>query len=59
MDALDARRPRQKLGKKEKIAYAKEKAAEDLLVPPKAGLASFLTDPTLLPKRPPQRKAAP
>jgi hypothetical protein len=56
MDALDARRPRQKMGKKERQAYAKEKAMEELVQPPKAPLAPWLSDPSLLPKKPPGRK---
>jgi hypothetical protein len=56
MDALDARRPRQKMGKKAKIAYAKDKAMEELLQPAKNQLPAWLSDPSLLPKKPPGRK---
>jgi hypothetical protein len=47
---------RQKLGKKEKQAYAKEKHLEELLVPPSRPLAPELSNPALLPKRPPGRR---
>jgi hypothetical protein len=56
MDALDAPRPRQKWGKAQKRAYAKEKAMEDLLLPPKNPPPAWLSDPSLLPKHPPGRK---
>lgn len=56
MDALDARRPRQKMGKKQKQAYAKEKAMEELLLPSKTPPPAWLSDPSLLPKKPPGRK---
>lgn len=54
-DALDQRRPRQKMGKKEKQAYAREKHIEDLLQPPKNPPPDWLNDPSLLPKKPPGR----
>jgi hypothetical protein len=56
MDALDARRPKQKLGKKQKQQFAQEKALEELLVPPSKPLAPWLSDPSLLPKKPPGRR---
>jgi hypothetical protein len=56
-DALDQGRPRQKFSKKQKAEYAREKHMEALLEPPKLGLASFLVNPALLPKKPPPRKA--
>jgi len=52
-DALDTPRPRQRLGKKARQEYARSKAVEDLLIPPKQPLAAWLNDPSLLPKRPP------
>ena len=55
-DALDQYRGRQKMGKKEKQAYAKEKAMEELVKPPKNPPPSWLNDPNLLPKKPPGRK---
>ena len=54
-DALDRPRPRGKLSKAAKRTYAQEKCAEELLIPPKGGLAPFLLDPSILPKRPPRR----
>jgi hypothetical protein len=56
MDALDARRPKQKMGKKQKQEYAKEKEMERLMEPPSKPLAAWLSDPSLLPKKPPGRK---
>ena len=56
VDALDRTgggKPR--FSKKEKRAYAKKMQAEELVMPPKNGLAPFLADPSLLPKRPPSR----
>ena len=44
-----------KWGKAQKRAYAKEKAAEELIAPPKNPPAAWLSDPSLLPKRPPAR----
>ena len=55
MDALDGPRLKQKWGKKEKQAYAKEKAMEELLTPPKNPPPPWLSDPKLLPKKPPQK----
>jgi hypothetical protein len=53
-DALDAPRARGgRFGKREKRAYAKEKAAEELLLPPKEPPPPWLSDPSLLPKKPP------
>jgi hypothetical protein len=49
-DALDQRRPRQKLGKAEKAAYARKMFEEDLLRPPKNPIK-----PLVLPKKPPHR----
>jgi hypothetical protein len=54
MDALDRPRPRQKWSKKQKQAYAKEKAMEELLSPPKNPPPAWLENPDLLPKKPPQ-----
>lgn len=56
MDALDARRPKQQWSKKEKQAYAKEKAMEELVAPPKNPPPAWLSDPSLLPKKPPGRR---
>jgi hypothetical protein len=56
MDALDARRPRQQMSKKEKQAYAKEKAMEELVTPPKNPPPAWLSNPALLPKKPPGRR---
>jgi hypothetical protein len=55
-DALDRPRGKQGFGKAQKRAYAKEKQMEELLMPPKNGLAEFLTNPALLPKKPPSRR---
>ena len=55
-DALDRPRPRGKMGKKAKQAYAREKAAEELLLPPKTPPPAWLSDSSLLPKKPPGRK---
>lgn len=57
-DALDQARPRRAFSKRDKQEYAKRMHAEELNVPPKEGLADFLTDPTLLPKKPPGCNAA-
>ena len=54
-DALDRPRPRGKMGKRGRQDYARAKAAEELLVPPSRPLAPWLSDPSLLPKRPPGR----
>ena len=56
MDALDARRPKQRWSKKMKKQYAQEKASEELLLPPKSPPPAWLSDPSLLPKKPPGRK---
>ncbi len=53
MDALDGPRPKRKFGKKDKRAYAQKKAAEELLEPPKSPPPAWLSDPSLLPKKPP------
>ncbi len=56
-DALDRTgggKPR--FSRKQKRAYAKKMQAIELVEPPKNGLAPFLSDPSLLPKRPPSRK---
>ena len=58
-DALDRPRGRQRFGKKQKMQYAREKAAEELLMPPKAPPPEWLSNPSLLPKRPPGRKESP
>lgn len=55
-DALDRPRPRQKWGNKEKRAYAKEKALEDLLLPPKHPPPAWMSDTRLLPRRPPGKE---
>jgi hypothetical protein len=57
-DALDRPRGKQKFSKKEKAAYAQKCRAEELALPPKDGLAPFLADPSLLPKKPPPRRIA-
>ena len=54
-DALDRPRPRQRLGKRARIEYARAKAVEELVLPPRDGLADFIRDSSLLPKRPPGR----
>jgi len=36
--------------------FAQEKALEELLVPPSKPLAPWLSDPSLLPKKPPGRR---
>lgn len=55
-DAMDHRGFRKGgFSKAEKRAYAQEKHMEDLMQPPKAPLAEWLNDPTLLPKKPPGR----
>ena len=54
-DALDAPRRGGKPGKKQRQAYARAKFEEELVVPPRDGLADFLQNPALLPKRPPAR----
>jgi hypothetical protein len=43
------------MGKRGRQDYARAKAAEELLVPPSRPLAPWLSDPSLLPKRPPGR----
>lgn len=50
-------RGKQTWSKAQKRAYAKEKHLEALLEPPKdpAKLPAFLSDPSLLPKKPPGR----
>lgn len=55
-DALDHRVSRKGgFSRSEKRAYARERFAEELLAPPKAPLPAWLSDPSLLPKRPPHR----
>ena len=54
-DALDRPRPRQKFGRKARQDYARRKSVEELLEPARDGLADFLQNPSLLPKRPPGR----
>lgn len=57
-DLMDrGRRQRQSFGKKDKRAYAREMHLEALCQPPKdpSRLPAFLSDPSLLPKRPPGR----
>ncbi len=54
-DALDAPRGKQKMGKAAKMAYAKEKTMEELCAPPKNPPPAWLSDASLLPKKPPQR----
>lgn len=56
-DALDQRRPYQRLSKKDRIAYAREKHLEDLMLPPKNPPPAWLSDPSLLPKKPPTRRS--
>lgn len=51
-DALDQYRPRQKLGKAEKAAYARKMFEEELVQPPKNPIK-----PLVLPKKPPHRRA--
>lgn len=46
-----------KLTKKEKRAFAIRKRDEELLLPPSRPLPAWLSDPTLLPKKPPRREA--
>lgn len=53
-DALDHRGFRKGgFSRAEKMAYAQEKHMEDLLQPPKNPPPAWLSDPSLLPKRPP------
>ena len=54
-DALDQRRPSGRMGKRQKRDYAREKAAEELLQSPKTPPPPWLSDPSLLPKKPPTR----
>lgn len=55
-DALDRRAFRKGgFSKAEKRAYAKQKFAEDLIQPPKNPPPAWLSDPSLLPKKPPTR----
>jgi hypothetical protein len=56
-DALDKPRRRGKPSKKERQTYAKAKFVEDLILPPKNGIAPFLNNPALLPKRPPGKSS--
>ena len=52
------RRQKQSFSKKEKQAYARERHLEALCEPPKnpTKLPAFLSDPSLLPKKPPGRR---
>ncbi len=52
---MDAPRGKQKMGKAAKMAYAKEKTMEELCAPPKNPPPAWLSDASLLPKKPPQR----
>jgi hypothetical protein len=53
-DAMDRRASgKPKYSKKEKTKYAREKHLEALHDPPKKPLAAELTNPELLPKKPP------
>ena len=54
-DALNRPRPRRGFSKKEKRNYAMKKRAEDLVEPPKFTPPAWLSDPSLLPKKPPGR----
>ena len=56
MDAMDRPRGKPKYGKKEKQKYAQEKHLEALCEPPKQPLAAWLSDPSLLPRKPPGRR---
>jgi hypothetical protein len=55
-DAMDHIKTGKGFGKAEKRNYAQMKHLEGLCTPPKDGLAPFLSDPSLLPKRPPSRR---
>lgn len=57
-DALDRPRPHGKMGKAAKRAYARDKASEELLLPPKSPPPAWLSDSSLLPKKPPGRGGA-
>lgn len=53
-DALDHRAVgKPSFSRKDKIKYARKMIAEGLVKPPKNGLADFLVNPALLPKKPP------
>lgn len=55
-DALDRQAFRKGgFGKAEKRAYAQQKFAEELVQPPKNPPPAWLNDPSLLPKKPPNR----
>ncbi len=54
-DALDRPRAKRGYSKKEKRDYARDKALEALLLPPKNPPPAWLTNPDLLPKKPPGR----
>lgn len=54
-DALDKRAFRKGgFSKAEKRAYAQQKFVEDLVLPPKNPPPAWLSDPSLLPKKPPK-----
>jgi hypothetical protein len=44
------------MGRKQKQAYAQDRAAQELLLPPKEPPPAWLSDPALLPKKPPGRR---
>ena len=46
-----------KMPKAARCAYAQEKQMEELLIPPSKPPPAWLSDPTLLPKKPPGRSA--
>jgi hypothetical protein len=55
-DALDRQAFRKGgFSKAEKRAYAQQKFAEELVTPPKNPPPAWLSDPSLLPKKPPTR----
>lgn len=55
-DALDKRAYKKGgFSKAEKREYARQKAVDDLLLPPKNPAPAWLSDPSLLPKKPPPK----
>ena len=55
-DALDRPRPGGKMSKSAKRAYARDKFVEELIVPSaKHAPPAWMSDPSLLPKKPPGR----
>ena len=52
-DALDHVRSKGGFGKAQKRAYAQMKAMEELLTPSKHPPPAWLSDPSILPKKPP------